>query len=65
MAWWPSPAGMTSLRSAGPAARLPRLFDDPYAHAFVEAGRALSPELADSGQDPNPHREKIPQDTGI
>ncbi len=44
--------GVAALRAVE-SRRPDRLFDDPYAHAFVEAGRALFPELADFGQDRN------------
>lgn len=42
--------GVASLRAVE-SRRPDRLFDDPYAQAFVEAARALVPELADSGLD--------------
>ncbi|MGH3846171.1 MAG: class I SAM-dependent methyltransferase [Pseudonocardiaceae bacterium] len=42
--------GVAALRAVE-SRRPDRLFDDFYARAFVEAGRALVPDLADAGQD--------------
>lgn len=44
--------GVAALRAVE-SRRPDRLFNDPYAQAFVEAGRAVFPELEDFGQDGN------------
>jgi methyltransferase (TIGR00027 family) len=46
--------GVAALRAVE-SRRPDRLFDDPYAQAFVEAGYALFGELAHIGQDGNQH----------